>query len=193
MASYPPNAAVMLANNGLSAPYFDAALEAVLYWTGIFLPTTAGVFFGDDNVANSYDFQGWTAASANKANQDWRTLLDPTTIQVYPNRSGEGTLGVNQTVNSIFCNVVPPVPANIDRWWGTSTFAKYGIVAFNAPAPVMPAWFINLPTCNFITLETAPLGFYFALFNQVVCNFTTYSQITIPFVSIGGAEIKAPT
>jgi hypothetical protein len=178
----------------LEMPYFDRTTGTILFFdTAPDYPVEAGWFTNFNQTYNDFDGQMVKFSWLNKANPDWSNLYDLTSAQVFSSITDFKYFVTTQHINSAFVTVSPPLsPAN-NYWWGTSSFAKYGIFCWGGITAINPVQFINFEDCGFASDNIQYNGFGAGGFNGQTLSVTTYTRLPLTPVVGDGMQFPYPT
>ena len=188
MTFYPTQACV--AGTFFDYPYFHKATQTVMYYIA---PTPgAGFLNAGDNSANQFAQTALQLNAINKANPDWLQLLDVSSAQSYTGLTGGGVTGLSPNLCFALVTITPPIPANIDLWWGNSGFAKLGFLAFGTINCKTPVYWVNfVGTVAFDNLTYwNNLTYFFQ--KGVIASIITQARIPLPPISWNGSAFVYP-
>jgi hypothetical protein len=157
---------------GLAMPAWDNTSQTVIQYL------QGGCSQADDS--NSFD--NWQtlvnyAAMHNNNNPMWTNIYSPADVVTVPNFQDEGFIDVADAI-LIDVNIETYGP-EVDRWWMSSEFAKYGYimeVADNGLDPIwaMPAKWVNMRRSAIYTKGTGFPALYYQMFNSVEATADVY-------------------
>lgn len=133
------------------------------------------------------------AAYVQRDNPVWDNLVDMSVGQPYSNLVNQGNLGLTDNPFSLAVVTVNRQSPKTNKWWGTNTFAKYGLFGFGAESTHMPVLFINLTPCSFAYPGIgSSYGFMYACFQDSIISVITYPTLKPVLLNVAGTDWPSP-
>jgi hypothetical protein len=130
----------------IAYPFWDNGTDSLQY----FFTSGGGLPQGND-PPNSWNEQPlYLALLKNAVNtrKDWTAVVRISDLVSVPGASG--TTAMNMPFPQIVGVNIKSTPPDLDFWWGTKDFAKYGFgYGFGTLGAAMPVHWINLPQSQF--------------------------------------------
>lgn len=147
----------------ISMPYLDQNDQSVKYTqfeAGYFLDHGSGYANADGVVA----LYSWL----NKANPDWQRV-SLTDGPIVPGLTGEGIIPIDQLVG---LNIDITTKGNYaNSWWGTTDFAKFGVIAYMSAGRVLaPHQFVNFVSNSMELTQSVADSFWYSFAPGVVAT-----------------------
>jgi hypothetical protein len=159
-------------------PYYDSSTDTIVY-QGMENAFMSDVTTNTTESINWMNQMSW----ANKANPDWLNLYDSALDTTHVGLTGSGNFD-DENITALD-GLITQAGAEIDYWWGTNTFAKFGSVSFEQEFPqCCPEW-INYSSFSAQSKNKLPVtGFVYTLLPGVIANMTTHQKFAVPQIYV---------
>ena len=172
-------------------PYFDINSSSIIY-----TPQPSGFLQDSSSLQSQETVELYKAAWLNKANPDWKTLLDASSAIVHSGVTGSGTFS-----DPLIANIdveFTHKPDNFDNWYtGTSGFGIYGTCQFGDTFSTVDAPFLNNDTNSLVSLLTDWYGLKYNFKLGAIANITTLKRLEVPWIfyvdAFGSSYFRYPS
>jgi hypothetical protein len=185
-----PTANVILPLGILSAKYFDSVTQTVLTYT--YTPFNVALEAAGDNSSNRFANDLFVYGFLNKANPDWKGLVDLSSAQTIGDLTGESTQTLTKAGCQAVFSCVAADGAMINFWWQSRVFAKYAVFAWGIAPYNLPVQFLNFPRCYNFDFDQDYTGFYLNAAPGVTVSVSVYSRLSLPLVTYGAGPVPIP-